>query len=374
MQFHESDEPTSSTNPNLAEIDDVRIVDMRPLVPPGILIEEIPQTAETASFVAASRREIEAVLLGRDLRLVVVVGPCSIHEVAAAEDYAHRLQELSEQLHEDLILVMRAYFEKPRTTVGWKGLINDPNLDESYQVNKGLRLARGLLRRLAEMRLPAATEFLDMTAPQHIADFVSWGAIGARTTQSQTHRELASGLSMPIGFKNGTDGSIQAAVDAVDSARRPHWFPSNTKQGVAALFQTTGNPFGHVILRGGDSGPNYSACHVSSTLERLRRAGLREHLMIDASHANSGKDESRQKQIALELADRLREGEPGILGLMLESFLVAGRQDARSDAPLEYGKSITDACMGFDDTREVLERLAEASRFRRERGPEPSST
>lgn len=348
--------------PDGEPIDDLRIVAVRPLLPPAILIEEVPQTPETATFVAHARQDVCGVVAGHDPRLLVVVGPCSVHDTAAALDYAARLRPVADALSGQLLIAMRAYFEKPRTVLGWKGLINDPDQDESFQINKGLRLARRFLHDLALLGLPAATEYLDMTVPQHIADLVSWGAIGARTVESQTHRELASGLSMPIGFKNTTEGDIRAAVDAVRTARSQHWFPSNTKQGVAAIFQTTGNPYGHVILRGGSkSGPNFDDEHVTKACDLLAGAGLRPSVMVDCSHGNSRKDFRKQGEVAANLAAQLGSGSPRIMGVMLESFLVEGRQDW-SPAGSTYGQSVTDACLGWDDTVRVLEGLAEAVR------------
>ncbi len=298
--------------------------------------------------VAAARGAIADILEGRDDRLVVVVGPCSIHDPAAALDYAGPLAAAAETYREDLLLVMRTYFEKPRTVVGWKGLINDPNLDGTFAINRGLRIARGFLRDVVELGLPTGMEFLDPISPQFVADLVSWGSIGARTTESQVHRELASGLSMPVGFKNGTEGSVQMAIDAIRSARQQHHFLSVTKQSVAAIVSTRGNPHCHVILRGGRSGPNYEEKTVTAVGEALRSAGLRPTLMIDCSHANSGKKPERQPLVAAEIARQVGEGSRTIAGLMLESFLVEGRQDLVNGYPLRYGQSITDACMGWD--------------------------
>lgn len=339
---------------------DLRIQGIRPLLPPSILLEEIPMTPRLADLVSRTRREVEACLRGEDSRLVVVVGPCSIHDKDAVIEYAEQLKPYAMRYADDLLIVLRAYFEKPRTTVGWKGYINDPNIDGSFQINKGLRMARELLRDLNEIGLPCATEFLDMTIPQHIADFVSWGAIGARTSESQTHRELASGLSMPVGFKNATDGNVQVAVDAVRAAQIPHWFVGATKDGTTAILQTTGNQACHVILRGGASGPNYAEEHVRAAAALLGKAGLPPRVMVDCSHGNSSKDHLKQAVAAGDVANQIRAGGSPVFGVMLESFLVEGRQDW-SSVPV-YGQSITDACLGFEQTVEVLEDLAAAVR------------
>ncbi|HEV8674006.1 MAG TPA: 3-deoxy-7-phosphoheptulonate synthase [Methylomirabilota bacterium] len=345
--------------------DDLRIQGLGPLIPPAILMEQYPIT-ETASTTVAEGREAAArILRGQEDRLLVVVGPCSIHDVAAARDYGARLKRLADDLREDLLLVMRVYFEKPRTTVGWKGLINDPRLDGSFRINEGLGLARGLLLDLANMGLGAGCEFLDTITPQFIADLVTWGAIGARTTESQVHRELASGLSMPVGFKNGTDGNVQIAVDAVRAASRPHHFLSVTKQGLAAIVSTRGNDACHIILRGGVRRPNYHAEDVEAAARALHRAGLPPRLMVDCSHGNSGKDHQRQPAVARALAAQIGDGSPHVFGVMIESHLVGGRQDAKPDQPLVYGQSITDACLAWDDTVPVLQELAKAVRARR---------
>ncbi len=340
--------------------DDLRINRVRPLIAPAILAEDIPLTDAAADVVADGRRALEAILDGRDSRLAVIVGPCSIHDPAAAVEYAQRLKSLSDTVAEHLLLVMRVYFEKPRTTVGWKGLINDPDLDGSFHINKGLRLARQLLADVAAIGLPAGTEFLDTTFGQFYADLVSWGAIGARTAESQIHRELASGLSMPVGIKNRTDGNVQVAVDALLAAANSHLFPSLTKEGAPAILETTGNPYCHVVLRGGSqSGPNYDAGAVADATQLLAAAGLRKRLMIDASHGNSGKDPQRQFDVVASIIRQRHAGDRAICALMIESHLVGGRQepDAR---PLRYGCSITDACLGFADTRRLIEDLAEA--------------
>lgn len=340
-------------------VDDLRIQATRPLLPPAILIEEVPQSDAVADFVAGSRETLRQILYGEDDRLAIFVGPCSVHDVEASREYGAKLKPHADRLSRDLFVVMRAYFEKPRTVVGWKGLINDPDLDESFKINKGLRLARILLRDLNELGLPCATEFLDTTVPQHIADFVSWGAIGARTVESQTHRELASGLSMPVGFKNCTDGRIQPAVDAVQAARMPHWFPSSTKDGVAALSYSTGNDCGHVVLRGGASGTNYDEATVAATCAKLEEAGLPARLVVDCSHGNSGKDPERQKVVAAHLAAQISHGSKHLMGVMLESNLVAGRQDYVAGQSV-YGQSVTDACLSLEETVPLLDELAAA--------------
>ena len=345
---------------------DLRIESIRPLVPPAILLEQLPLPDAGALTVSRTREEIVRILDGQDDRLLVVVGPCSIHDHPAALEYAGRLAALAEELAPDLRIVMRVYFEKPRTTVGWKGFINDPRLDESFAVNEGLHLARRLLLEVIALGLPAGCEFLDPISPQFFADAVSWSAIGARTTESQVHRNLASGLSMPVGFKNGTGGGLQMAIDAVRAASYPHNFLSVTEQGLAAIVTTRGNRDCHVILRGGRTGPNYDAASVGKVLAMLRDAGLPPRVMIDTSHGNSDKDYRRQPVVAREVAAQVAQGERGIIGLMLESFLVDGRQDLVDPAALVYGQSVTDACMGWEMTVPVLRDLAEAVRARRQ--------
>jgi 3-deoxy-7-phosphoheptulonate synthase len=345
--------------------DDLRIAGLGPLIPPAILMEQYPITERASTTVAESRDAVTRIVRGEDDRLVVIVGPCSIHDVAAAREYGMRLKAQADRLAEDLLIVMRVYFEKPRTTVGWKGLINDPRLDGSFRINEGLGLARGLLLDLADLGLGAGCEFLDTITPQFIADLVTWGAIGARTTESQVHRELASGLSMPVGFKNGTDGNVQIAVDAVRAASHPHSFLSVTKQGLAAIVSTRGNDACHVILRGGVRKPNYQADEVEVACRALQRAGLAPRLMVDCSHGNSGKDPNRQPAVARDLAAQVADGSPAIFGVMIESHLVGGRQDPKPGQPLAYGQSITDACLAWDDTVPVLEELAKATRARR---------
>ena len=346
--------------------DDLRITEVRPLIPPAILLEEIPITERVSNIVSDARQAIAGAVLGRDPRLVVIAGPCSVHDPKAALEYAERLQTLAQRYKDHLIIVMRSYFEKPRTSVGWKGLINDPDLDGSYHINKGLRLARQLLLDVNTMGLPTASEFLDTQIPQHIADLTSWVAIGARTTESQVHRELASGLSMPVGFKNGTDGNTQTAVDAVVAARSPHWFPSVTKQGVSAIFQTAGNDTCHVILRGGTrTGPNYDAEHVGKVCARLAAKGLRETVMVDCSHGNSLKDHAKQAEVAASICEQVASGSWRIFGTMIESHLVEGRQDYAPGQQATYGQSITDACLSLAQTEPLLERFATAQQARK---------
>jgi 3-deoxy-7-phosphoheptulonate synthase len=355
-------------------VDDVRIVNLRPLIPPAILMEELPLGEEQTAHIAEVRAEAGAIIEGKDDRLLVIVGPCSIHDPAAALDYAGRLKEAAAPLGRELCVIMRTYFEKPRTTVGWKGLINDPDLDGQFSINRGLRVARKFLRDVVSLGLATATEFLDPITPQFVADVVAWGAIGARTTESQVHRELASGLSMPVGFKNGTSGEVQIAVDAVRSAAAPHHFLSVTKQGLAAIVATRGNPQCHIILRGGSNGPNYSEECIASAASSLEKAGLRPSVMVDTSHANSGKDPRNQPRVAQEIARQVAQGSFRVFGLMVESFLVGGRQNVVAGQPLTYGQSITDGCLGFDDTVPLLEGLAEAVVKRRQRHGSLSAT
>jgi 3-deoxy-7-phosphoheptulonate synthase len=352
----------------LRKTDDLRITQVRPLIPPAILLEEIPISERASNVVANSRVAIANVLSGLDPRLVVIAGPCSIHDTAAALDYAGQLVGMAERYSDHLIVLMRTYFEKPRTSIGWKGLINDPDLDESYHINKGLRLARKLLLDVNDLGLPTASEFLDTQIPQHIADLTSWVAIGARTTESQVHRELASGLSMPVGFKNSTDGNVGTAMDAVLAARTPHWFPSVTKQGVSAIFQTTGNDSCHVILRGGTrTGPNYGPDHVQEICARLRAKGLRETLMVDCSHGNSEKDHRRQADVAASISQQVAAGSWHIFGAMLESHLIEGRQDYTPGRAAVYGQSITDSCISLAQTEPLLEQFARAQEARAKR-------
>ncbi len=347
--------------------DDARIVGYRPLLPPAILMEELPLTEQASNTVSRARHAAEQIIRGQDDRLLIVVGPCSIHDPNAALEYADKLQGIAERLKKDLMIVMRVYFEKPRTTIGWKGLINDPHLDGSFDINNGLRAARRLLLELANRGLAAGTEFLDVITPQFIADLIAWGAIGARTTESQVHRELASGLSMPVGFKNGTDGSVQIAVDAIDAARNPHHFLSVTKQGISAIVTTKGNPHCHVILRGSNSGPNFDSDAITACAKTLAKAGLANRLMIDCSHGNSRKDPTRQPAVAADLGRQVAAGSRVIGGLMLESHLKEGKQTHPAETPLVYGQSITDACLSWADTEPVLEKLAQAVQARRAR-------
>ena len=340
---------------------DLHVVETRPLVPPALLHRDLPLSERSVATVQGARERIKAILRGDDPRLLVIVGPCSVHDVAAAKEYASAIAA-EHALHKDqLEVVMRVYFEKPRTTVGWKGLINDPHLNGSYDINTGLRLARELLLHLAELGLPAATELLDPVVPQYIADLISWTAIGARTTESQTHREMASGLSMPIGFKNGTDGSAITAINAMEAAARPHHFLGINHEGHAAIVTTTGNPDGHLVLRGGKRGTNYHAEAVQEAADALAKDGLPPRLMVDCSHGNSNKDYRRQGEVAAQVGEQLVAGSRHIMGVMIESHLVAGNQKIPSDlSQLTYGQSITDACIDLASTREVLATLAAA--------------
>jgi 3-deoxy-7-phosphoheptulonate synthase len=346
-----------------AALDDHRITRISPLIPPSLLRHELPVNAAVGHTVTQARTELVNILDGRDDRLLVVVGPCSIHDPEAALEYAQRLAQAASTLSGDLRIVMRTYFEKPRTTVGWKGLINDPGLDGSFDVNTGLRLARRLLLDISALGLPVGCEFLDPITPQFIADVVSWGSIGARTAASQIHRQLCSALSMPVGIKNSTSGNVAEAVDGVRAAAASHVFMGITVDGLAALLTTTGNADCHVILRGGAEGPNYSPADIAATLDRLRAAGLPERLIVDASHGNSGKDHTRQPVVVRELAARIAAGERGVVGLMMESFLVAGRQELGPN--MTRGQSVTDACLDWDTTNTLLEELAAAVRARR---------
>ncbi len=369
--------PTKSSKPNVVSTaakgalsyprpitDDVRIRDISEVAPPSHLMREFPPSPQAVATTAGARQAIHRILHGADDRLVVVIGPCSVHDFDAALEYAGRLKAEADRHAEDLLVVMRVYFEKPRTTVGWKGLINDPRMDGSFKINEGLRIARHLLVEVNEMGLPAATEFLDMITPQYIADLVSWGAIGARTTESQVHRELASGLSCPVGFKNGTDGNVKIAVDAVRTSQQPHYFLSVTKAGLSAIVSTNGNEDCHVILRGGKE-PNYDAASVDKACAEMGKAGLAARIMIDFSHGNSRKDYKRQMDTARDVAAQIGAGEDRIFGVMVESHLMEGRQDLVPGKPLEHGKSITDACIGWEDSVELLDILAQAVRSRR---------
>jgi 3-deoxy-7-phosphoheptulonate synthase len=346
------------------QTDDLRIKEIDELVPPLDLLNEFAMTRGAAATVWQTRQAVHKILHGADDRLLVIMGPCTIHDVKAAKEFAQRLYEAKLRLAEDLLVVMRVYFEKPRTTVGWKGLINDPNLDGSYRINDGLRMARRLLLDLNEMGMPVGCEFLDMITPQYIGDLVSWGAIGARTTESQVHRELASGLSCPVGFKNGTDGNIRIAVDAIRAARAPHHFMAVTKAGRSAIAATTGNEDCHVILRGGKQ-PNYDAGNVATAVRTLAEAAIPARIMIDFSHGNSGKDAQRQVLVGAEVAEQIAGGDGAVFGVMVESHLKAGRQDLIAGKNLVYGLSITDACIGWEESRGLLDTLADAVRRRR---------
>ena len=341
------------------QTDDVRISEIKELLPPVAVLEKFPATEAAVSTVFESRQAIHQILTGEDQRLLVVIGPCSIHDPVAAVEYGKRLKALREQYKDQLEIVMRVYFEKPRTTVGWKGLINDPHLDNSFKINDGLRIGRKLLLELNDLGMPTASEFLDMITPQYVADLMSWGAIGARTTESQVHRELASGLSCPVGFKNGTDGTIKVAIDAIGAASAPHHFLSVTKYGHSAIVSTAGNPDCHIILRGGRE-PNYSAAHVGEVVTGLEKAGLPQKVMIDFSHANSSKQFKNQMRVAEDVAGQIRAGSKAVFGVMVESHLVEGRQDLVEGCQLTFGQSITDACIGWDDPETQLRTLAEA--------------
>lgn len=363
--LHDQEVGSADATQDTTRIDDVRIGAVRPLISPALLQDELPVPPSVQTLVEKTRAEIADILHGRDDRLVMIVGPCSIHDHDQAIEYARKLKAAAQTYKDDLLIVMRVYFEKPRTTVGWKGYINDPRLDGSFRINEGLRLARQLLLDISGLGLPTATEFLDLLSPQYIADLIAWGAIGARTTESQSHRQLASGLSCPIGFKNGTDGGVQVASDAIVAAAASHAFMGMTKMGMAAIFETRGNDDAHVILRGGKNGPNYDAEHVEASCAVLRKAGLREQVMVDCSHANSNKSHERQIEVAQDLARQLGQGEHRIVGVMVESHLEAGRQDLKPGVPLKYGVSITDACLSWTQTEPVLDVLAEAVRHRR---------
>jgi 3-deoxy-7-phosphoheptulonate synthase len=362
MEVKMKDQPTRRSN----RVRDRRIERIVELLAPAQILEELPLTTEQEDAVLGARSEVAGILDRSDDRLLVVVGPCSVHDVGAALEYAQRLSARASELEQDLRVAMRVYFEKPRTTIGWKGLINDPHLDGSGDVNTGLRVARELLREVLDLGLAIGCEFLDPITPQYISDVVAWGAIGARTTESQIHRQLASGLSMPVGFKNGTDGNVKVAVDAVRAAAAKHAFAGVDESGTPAILHTRGNDDCHVILRGGRGAPNYASEPVTHSLELLAAAGLPERLVIDASHENSGKDHTRQPQVVTEIADQIAAGNEAIVGVMLESFLVAGRQDLDPDADMVYGQSITDACIDWDTTVLALDRLAGAVRKRRE--------
>lgn len=343
--------------------DELRTTLIENLVSPAQLAEQIPLSAETAEFIMQSRKEIEAVISGEDKRLLVIIGPCSIHDTTAAIEYAKKLTGLRDKYKKELLIVMRVYFEKPRTTVGWKGLISDPDLDKSFHVAKGLKLARNLLVEINDLGLAAGTEFLDMVTGQYISDLISWGAIGARTTESQVHRELASALSCPVGFKNGTDGNVKIALDAIQASSVPHVLYSPDKSGQMCVYQTHGNPFAHVILRGGKV-PNYHVADIKDTCQQLATASLPQRIMIDCSHGNSFKDHTKQIDVARSLAKQIRQGEDSIFGVMIESFLVAGKQAVKEGTPLTYGQSITDACVDLTDSEELLAVLANSIKTR----------
>ena len=352
------------------EIDDVRIQNIRPLMAPGVLIEDLPRSELQSETVAGGRAEIERILMGADDRLVLIVGPCSIHDPEAGLEYAGRLARIRERYRRDLCIIMRVYFEKPRTTVGWKGLINDPHLDGSFAIREGLYHARKFLLGVTDLRLPTGSEFLDPITPQFYADLISWGAIGARTSESQVHRELASGLSMPVGFKNGTYGTVQMAIDGIGAAAGEHHFLSVTKHGVGGIVATKGNPHCHVILRGGSSGPNYDKDSIRRVEEQLLAAGLTNRIMVDCSHANSGKDHEKQPAVAESLASQIADGNDAIFGMMMESFLEDGNQmhsQSQGNSGLVYGQSITDKCMSWERTEPLFEMLAEAVLKRRGR-------
>ena len=344
--------------------DDLRIKEIKELVPPSHVLREFPISEKSAQLIYDTRQAVHRILHGADDRLLVIMGPCSIHDVKAAKEFAGRLKEAKDKLTDDLLIVMRVYFEKPRTTIGWKGLINDPKLDGSFSINEGIRIARELLLEINELGVPAGCEFLDMITPQYIADLVSWGAIGARTTESQIHRELASGLSCPVGFKNGTDGNVRIALDAIRAAHAPHHFLSVTKAGRSAIVSTTGNEDCHIILRGGKE-PNYDAASVDAAAKGLADAGLAQRLMIDLSHSNAAKQAHKQVDVGHDVARQLAGGEDRIFGIMVESHLKAGRQDLLPGKPLVYGQSITDGCIGWEESRALLDTLADAVQKRR---------
>lgn len=365
--------PQHSTPVGLNALDDRRIREIKPLVPPQILMEDLPLSQTAQQTIQHARYSAEQIIQNSDDddRLLVIVGPCSIHDTQAAVEYARRLREYAAQSARDLVIIMRVYFEKPRTTVGWKGLINDPFMDGSFKINKGLRIARELLLEINELGVPTGCEFLDTISPQYIGDLVSWGAIGARTTESQVHRELASGLSVPVGFKNGTDGSVQIAIDALKAVSEPHHFLSVTKQGLSAIVCTSGNRSCHIILRGGAAGPNYDAESVRVVYDKLLRAGVNSRVMIDCSHGNSQKDHRKQRLVVESIVEQITSNSMGnadsICGVMIESNLVEGRQDINPANPsaMKYGQSVTDACLGWEETVAVLDRLCEAVQQRR---------
>ena len=351
---------TSSNNQFLEKTSDLHVVDTRPLIPPKQLHQDIPLDYTSANTVSNTRNSIKDILHKKDSRLLVIVGPCSIHDIEAAKEYSDYIQKFRSKFNDKLEIVMRVYFEKPRTTIGWKGLINDPHLDGSYDINTGLRRARSLLLHLASSKIPSATELLDPIVPQYIADLISWTAIGARTTESQTHREMASGLSMPIGFKNGTDGSFKTAINAIQSAAKSHHFLGVNNDGFASIVNTTGNPDGHIVLRGGSKGPNFETNHVNKISSELLKISLPNKVMIDCSHGNSNKDFKKQADVLENVAQQINKGERNILGVMLESHIREGNQKLVNKENLEYGKSITDACIDIKTTEDLLLKLYEA--------------
>ena len=352
---------TSSNNQFLEKTSDLHVVDTRPLIPPRQLHQDIPLDYNSANTVSNTRRSIQNILHNKDSRLLVILGPCSIHDLKAAKEYSEHIERFRKMYHDKLEIVMRVYFEKPRTTIGWKGLINDPHLDGSYDINTGLRRARSLLFNLASRGIPSATELLDPIVPQYIADLISWTAIGARTTESQTHREMASGLSMPIGFKNGTDGSVNTAINAMKSASKSHHFLGVNDDGFASIINTTGNPDGHIVLRGGSTGPNYASHHIKDISSQLGQNQLPQKVMIDCSHGNSNKDFRRQSEVLKDVAEQISNGEKKILGVMIESHLKDGNQKLINRKDLEYGRSITDECIDIDTTKTLLALLYDSS-------------
>ena len=351
---------TTSNNQSLEKTSDLHVVETRPLIPPRQLHQDLPLDYTSANTVSNTRESIKNILHKNDTRLLVIVGPCSIHDIEAAKEYAKYIKQFRDRFHHKLEIVMRVYFEKPRTTIGWKGLINDPHLDDSYDINTGLRQARGLLSYLASIGIPSATELLDPIVPQYIADLISWTAIGARTTESQTHREMASGLSMPIGFKNGTDGSVNTAINAMQSAARSHHFLGVNNDGFASIVNTTGNPDTHIVLRGGNKGPNYDKNHITNISQDLLSNNLPKKVMIDCSHGNSNKDYKKQSDVLHNISKQIQKGEKNILGVMIESHLKAGNQKLGKIEDLEYGKSITDACIDIQTTEDLLTNLYES--------------
>jgi len=355
---------TSSYFSMVDSTSDLHVVETRPLMSPALIHRDLPLDQAASEIVSTTRKKIQSILHGNDPRILVIVGPCSVHDVDAAIEYAKRLAPLREKYSKHLEIVMRVYFEKPRTTVGWKGLINDPHLDDSYDINTGLRKARGLLLHLAKRGMPAATELLDPVVPQYIADLISWTAIGARTTESQTHREMASGLSMPVGYKNGTDGTATIAINAMQAASKPHHFLGINNDGHASIVSTTGNPDGHLVLRGGKNGTNYHLDAINLIIDELAKFNMPERVMVDCSHGNSNKDFRRQAKVLRDVASQLKGGSKNVMGVMIESHLVEGNQKLNSDlSKLTYGQSVTDACINFSTTKILLEELAESVKY-----------